>query len=72
MPNTDGIEATKIIRSSTRSDADVAIIALSADTLKSDIEKFLISGIDNHISKPVIREKMINIIYETLNKKHKI
>lgn len=72
MPNTNGIEATKIIRSLDRSDNKICIIALSADTLKSDIEKFLIAGMDNHISKPVIRDKMIKIIYETLTKKHKI
>ncbi len=72
MPNMDGIEATKIIRGFDRSDSNIGIIALSADTLKTDIDKFLITGMDNHISKPVIRDKMIKIIYETLNKKRKI
>ncbi len=72
MPNTDGIEATKIIRQLKREDNNIAIIALSADTLKNDIENFLIAGMDNHIPKPVIRDRMIKTIYETLAKKNKI
>ncbi len=72
MPNLDGYEATYEIRHSDRPDANLPIIALTADALKEDISKALFNKMNDHISKPVIREKMIATIYQVLLKENKL
>ena len=72
MPNMDGYEATKEIRESNRIDSNIPIIALTADALKEDISKALINKMNDHISKPIIREKMIETIYQVLLKENKL
>jgi CheY-like chemotaxis protein len=72
MPKMDGYEATLEIRSLEREDKNVPIIALTADALNEDVSKALINKMDNHIAKPVVRDKMIKTIYETLKAKNKL
>ena len=58
MPVMDGVEATKIIRSSNDfgSKKDTPIIALTAHAMDGDREKFLAKGMNDYISKPVRME----------------
>jgi CheY-like chemotaxis protein len=51
MPLCDGIEATSIIRS--RLGLKVPIIALTANALKGDEERYLEAGMDGYLSKPI-------------------
>ncbi|MCF0238665.1 MAG: response regulator [Sphaerochaetaceae bacterium] len=54
MPNMNGYEATTAIRALEREDAKtIPIIAMSADAFSDDIKKSLESGMNNHISKPL-------------------
>ena|GEM_PF-681457 len=54
MPEMDGVEATRAIRAMDRGDArTVAIIAMTANAMKSDVELVLEAGMDGHIAKPV-------------------
>lgn len=62
MPVMDGIEATKQIRAIEPIDSHIPIIALTAFALHGDREKFLSSGIDEYISKPVQMEELFHII----------
>ena len=65
MPNMDGYQATKAIRALgiERSDAvTIPIIALSANAFVDDIQESLDSGMNDHISKPINMEELIDTI----------
>jgi len=60
MPEMDGLEATKIIRS--KGHKDVPIIAMTAAAMKEDREECLKAGMNDYISKPIKREIVFNMI----------
>lgn len=65
MPNMDGHQAAKAIRTLgiERSDAvTIPIIALSANAFIDDIQESLDSGMNDHISKPINMEELIDTI----------
>jgi PAS domain S-box-containing protein len=53
MPEMNGIEATKAIRSNGGPRPDIPIIALTAYAMKGDRERFLDSGMNGYVTKPV-------------------
>ncbi len=53
MPEMDGIEATRRIRSGESGDPHVPIVALTAYALKGDRDRFIEAGMDDYISKPL-------------------
>ena len=63
MPEMDGLEATRRIRSMSRSDAkSIPIIALTANAFDEDVERSMQAGLNAHLSKPVEPD----ILFETL------
>jgi PAS domain S-box-containing protein len=59
MPVLSGIEATEEIR---KFNKDVIIIAQSAYVLQGDKEKFIISGCNDYISKPINKNELDKLI----------
>jgi signal transduction histidine kinase len=60
MPEMDGYEAARRIRANPLScGKTVPIIALTANAFKEDIERCLAAGMNDHISKPVVVDKMM-------------
>ena len=63
MPEMDGLEATRTIRSLDRKDAEsIPIIALTANAFDEDVQRSMQAGLNAHLSKPVDPE----ILYQTL------
>ncbi|MEM7330508.1 MAG: ATP-binding protein [Chloroflexota bacterium] len=58
MPEMDGVTATEKIRQQFPKDKQPYIIALTANALKGDREKYLSAGMDYYISKPVRLEEL--------------
>jgi CheY-like chemotaxis protein len=67
MPVMDGMEATRIIRQELNS--DIPIIALTANALKTTIDKCLENGMNGYMTKPFEKGALISIIRQwTKNK----
>ena len=68
MPNLNGYEAAKAIRSSNKEDAKtIPIIAVTADAFVSDVSKALSAGMNEHIAKPIDSEELYNILMKFLS-----
>ncbi len=68
MPKMNGIEASKKIRQ-LQSSKDIPIIAVTANALKGDKEKFLEAGMNEYLSKPIDADKLKQILRKYLGKK---
>lgn len=68
MPEMDGFEAMKIIRSNKKY-ADLPVIALTAKAMKGDIEKCLEAGATGYLSKPIDVDKLLELMRDLLNKR---
>lgn len=67
MPFMSGHEATRIIRSLERGDAQsVLILALSANVFSDDVAASLAAGMDAHLAKPMKIDQLVQAIYEAL------
>ena len=59
MPIMDGFEATKIIKNK---DPNQIVIALTANAIKGDKERFMAAGFDDYLSKPVEATKLYDML----------
>ncbi|MGE4470630.1 MAG: PAS domain S-box protein [Desulfovibrio sp.] len=68
MPVMDGIEATRAIRSGRAGarNRDVPIAALTAHAMAGDRDRFLDSGMDDYLSKPVDLESLAQLLHRLL------
>jgi len=62
MPEMNGVEATKYIRSGNQKNQHIPIVALTADAMPADRETFISAGINDILIKPVNEEYLINTI----------
>ena len=60
MPEMDGYEATRVIRSLDIQKAkDIPIIAMTANVFKEDVEKCIECGMNGHVGKPIDFDELI-------------
>lgn len=62
MPVMDGYEACKIIRAMERGDAELPIIAMTADAFSEDMQRSLQSGMNEHVAKPIDIDKLYQVL----------
>ncbi|HRP89078.1 MAG TPA: ATP-binding protein [Edaphocola sp.] len=67
MPEMDGCEATKYIRSNFKSPKkDIPIIAITASVIRSDLDKCRDAGMNDYIPKPFRQDQLFNTISKNL------
>jgi len=68
MPQLDGLEATRRIRSASAPeiDASIPIVALTAFAMRGDRERFLEAGFDAYITKPFEQEELAEVLSKIL------
>jgi CheY-like chemotaxis protein len=62
MPEMDGIEAMKIIRSLRSDVAQPYFVALTANAIAGDRETYLKAGMDNYVSKPIELAELVGAL----------
>lgn len=67
MPEMDGMSATKEIRQLSNERSNVPIIALTAHALVGDKKRFLESGMNDYLSKPIDRNATLHCIAKWTN-----
>jgi CheY-like chemotaxis protein len=64
----DGVEATAAIRKEERASGQhIPIIAMTAHAMSGDRQRFLASGMDDYVSKPVHSQKLFAAIENVLS-----
>ena len=62
MPEMDGLEATRAIREGEEGDWRIPIVALTANAMTEDRAACLAAGMDDHISKPVTEQSLVDAL----------
>ncbi len=66
MPEIGGYEATKIIRALEKGEKRIPIIALTAETILGEKERCIEAGMDDYITKPVLKATIEKTVYKWL------
>jgi CheY-like chemotaxis protein len=69
MPVMDGYAATRAIRDweQTHGRSRTAIIALTANAVKEDMDRSLAAGCDDHLTKPIKKQTLLSALRERLD-----
>jgi len=65
IPGIDGIEATRIIKD-TEATQNIPVVALTANAMRGDRERFLAAGCDDYLPKPISTPDLLRVIKEYL------
>lgn len=67
MPDMSGEETTAVIRALGGQSSKVPIVALTANAMKGDNEKYMMAGMDGYLSKPYTEEELLVKMAEVLS-----
>ena len=62
MPEMDGQEAATLIRAMSSPKNNICIIALTADVIPEHKERYLASGFNAHVAKPIEANYLLEVI----------
>jgi two-component system, cell cycle response regulator DivK len=65
IPGMDGIEATQVIKQNPET-AHIPVVALTANAMRGDRERFLAAGCDDYLPKPISTPDLLRVIKEHL------
>lgn len=65
IPGIDGIEATRRIKANEEVN-QIPIVALTANAMRGDRERFLAAGCDDYLPKPISTQELLRVIREHL------
>ena len=65
MPDMDGEQATMEIRKNFSIEEQPRIVAMTANALKSDLDRYLLEGMDDYIIKPFKIEDLVRALFES-------
>jgi PAS domain S-box-containing protein len=68
MPEMDGLEATRAIRALAGAPGRVPIVAMTAGAFGEDRQQCLEAGMDDHLSKPVVRAELMRAVERWLKR----
>ncbi len=63
LPDVDGVEALRRLRSDERT-SSIPVLALTAQAMSGDRERFLAAGFDGYIPKPVDINELVGLVSE--------
>ena len=61
LPDLDGVQALRRLRANART-ATIPVLALTAQAMQGDRERFLAEGFDGYVSKPVNVRELLGIV----------
>jgi len=64
MPNMGGIEAMNLVKAT---GCDTPFVALTANAMTHEISQYINAGFSEYLSKPIQREKLVQVINQYLN-----
>ncbi len=67
MPNMNGIEATKQIRKLGKKGVDLPIIAVTANAMTGERERFIAAGMNDYLVKPIDINKLKRVLFYYLS-----
>ena len=68
MPKMGGLEATRLFRAAEATGRHVPIVALTADAMPDQVAACHAAGMDAHISKPILMDKLIETVNAMLER----
>lgn len=70
MPDMDGLQATRVIRSTIPKEKQPRVIAMTAHAMTGDKERCLEAGMDDYIKKPIDIASLITVLQRARGRSH--
>jgi two-component system cell cycle response regulator DivK len=61
LPDMDGVEALRLLRMDERT-TSIPVVAVTAQAMKGDRERFLAAGFDGYLSKPIDVDDLLAVV----------